>query len=366
MSGISSWLQRQKRADLIELGESIGVKNLEDMRKTDIQAELESFLADNAATLSSNPRLAPYYNTRRTNLSPVKRESLSAATGLTSGELRMTKRRSTNLKPAIAAPVAPVSPDEPDSPEEEVDPLPPAPDSAISTALARTPGRTLSLASRIPLPATPAVVAQAVDRSTVAIRTRAATIYAESHIPDHINATRTTLSTVTSVLFTVAAFELYFLRPELLADRYAFTIPAIEVLGTKDYPVHVPDMFLLLTASFWRPALTWAFTSFVGPCIAGYFFNLSAANHGALATRTTSRRLASGKPQEENVIDPLTFSVVKAILSYVVYAQGVSFGFIDSVSIARINRAVYGGWQGVLAGTAVMSLVSMYDAVLRK
>lgn len=230
-----------------------------------------------------------------------------------------------------------------------------------STAVARTPGRALSLASRIPLPATPADVASAVDRGTLAVRERVASIYADSGITEVTQATRETLSTVTSVLFSVAAFELYFLRPEILADRYAFTIPAISLLGTSDYPVYVPDMFLLLTSSFWNPALLWAFTSVVIPSLFGYFFNLSAAHH------TTGRVTRARSSQPEYVVDPLTFSIVKAVLSYVIFAQGVNFwGLVDDLSVARINKAIYGGWKGVLVGSAITGLVSVYDAVLRK
>ena len=119
--------------------------------------------------------------------------------------------------------------------------------SASSSAVARTPARSLSqVAARIPLPATPADVANAVDRSTVAMRKRVSSIYQESGITEASQATRETLSTVTSVLFCVSAYELYFIRPEILANRYAFTVPAVGLLGTPDYPVYLPDMFLLL------------------------------------------------------------------------------------------------------------------------
>jgi len=221
--------------------------------------------------------------------------------------------------------------------------------------VARTP-RTVSLARRIPLPATPADVAHAVDRGTLAARQRISSMYKDSGITEATQATRESLSTVTSVLFTVAAFELYHIRPEVLADRYAFTIPAVSFLGTSDYPVQIPDMFLLLTASFWSPALLWAFTSFVMPSTFGYFYNLTLGSAG--------RRKALSP---EHVVDPLTFSIVKALLSYVVYAQGMTFGgLLDIASAERLNSAVYGGWKGMLVGCAITGLVSIYDAVLKK
>lgn len=231
---------------------------------------------------------------------------------------------------------------------------------ADSSAVLRTPARSLSrVAARIPLPASPADVAFAVDRSAVALRKRAASIYQESGITEVSNATRETLSTVTSVLFSVAAFELYYIRPAVLANRYAFTIPAVAAVGTEEYNVHLPDMFLLLTSSFWSPALTWVFTSILVPSIAGYFFNLSANSNQGPRTRA--------RAQAETVVDPLTFSIAKALLSYVVYAQGVTFcGLLPELSVARLNNAVYGGYQGILVGCAITALVSIYDAVLKK
>jgi len=232
--------------------------------------------------------------------------------------------------------------------------------SRSSTVVARTPARALSLASRIPLPTTPADVVSAVDRGTIAVRERVASLYQESGISEAAQSTRESLSTVSSVQFAIALFEFYFLRKELLPDRYAFTIPAIHLLGTPDYPVEIPDMFALLTASFWSPALIWALTSLVVPGILGYFFNLSAANAHSGGRGRRSH-------VQEYAVDPLTFSIAKAIATYVVFAQGVSFGgWIDPASVARINSALYSGWKGVLVGTAVASVAAVYDAVLKK
>lgn len=194
------------------------------------------------------------------------------------------------------------------------------------------------------------------------MRQRVASIYQDSGVNEAAHATRESLSTVTSILFTVAAFELYFLRREVLADTYAFTIPAISFLGTNDYPVHIPDMFLLLTSSFWSPTLLWLATSLVIPATFGYFYNLSVANQPA-----PGRGRRPSAPTPDYIVDPLTFSIVKALVSYVVYAQGVTFyGLVDETSIARINGALYGGWKGVLVGSAITGLTSLYDAILRK
>ncbi|RYO73975.1 hypothetical protein DL766_006228 [Monosporascus sp. MC13-8B] len=341
----NSWLSRQRKSDLTELAEHTGLRNFESFRKPELELALDEYLAENSSQFSSDPKVAPYYTSRAKN-SPIKGygSPIKKDVDGTVEKLKGTRRRITKAAEEII---------NPDSSEEE--------SNGVSSALVQTPGRALSLASRIPLPATPADVANAVDRSAVAVRTRVASLYKESGITEVTHATRESLSTVTSVLFAMNAFEAYFLRPEILADRYAFTIPAISFLGTHDYPVFVPDVFLLLTVSFWSPALIWAFTSIVAPSIAGYFVNMttSATHHGRVTRRAT--------PTPEYTIDPLTFSIVKAIISFVVYGQGVTFGgWLDPQSIERINGAVYGGYKGILVDSAITGVFSVYDAILKK
>lgn len=222
-----------------------------------------------------------------------------------------------------------------------------------------TPGRVLALTQRIPLPTTPADVARVVDERTVALRERVSSLYEESGIREVNYNTRETLSTVSSILFCINAFELYHLRKEVLSDRYAFTIPGISALGTPDYPVEVPDMFLLLSSSFWNPTLLWLLTSVVAPSLFGFYFNLSAAHQ-------STQRSKRGQSTDANVVDPLIYSLAKAVITYVIYQQGVTFGWIDPVSVARINSAVYGGWKGVITGAFISGVASFYDAVLSK
>ncbi|OAQ97331.1 hypothetical protein LLEC1_01607 [Akanthomyces lecanii] len=341
----NAWLKAKKKTELTEIADKIGLKGYKDLKKSDLEAALDDFIAQHSSRFSSNSDLAGYFASRsRTLTSPIKKEKETIKEEAEKG-LKVVKRRATKVAEEIAA---------------EREPTNTTQTRANSSALLRTPARSLSqVASRVPLPASPADIAFAVDRSTVALRKRAASIYQESGITEASNATRETLSTVTSVLFSVAAFELYYIRPAILANRFAFTIPAISAIGTDDFNVYLPDMFLLLTSSFWSPALTWVFTSILVPSIFGYFFNISASSHSG--PRTRARAL------NETVVDPLTFSIVKALLAYVVYAQGVTFGgLLSSFSVARLNNAVYGGYQGILVGTAITGLVAIYDAALKR
>lgn len=194
------------------------------------------------------------------------------------------------------------------------------------------------------------------------MRERVSSIYRESGITNFTEVTRTRLSTVHAIISVIALVEAYYIRPEILANRFAFTIPAISFLGTGDKPVYIPDLFLLVTSSFWSPALTWFFTSFFLPTFFGYFFNLGASAASG-APRTRSRAAAAA----EYAVDPLVFSIVKALVAFVVYGQGVTFGgLLDGTSIERLDSAVYGGYKGVITGAAISGLASLYDAVLKK
>ncbi|KAG6017901.1 hypothetical protein E4U43_008394 [Claviceps pusilla] len=337
----NSWLRAQRKHELVELAENVGLTNYESLKKTELEVALDEYIAENSSRFTSRPDLTSYFNSRSKALgSPVKKERESIKDDVEK-PIKVAKRRVTKAIEDLAS----------ESDER-----------GVTSALVRTPARSFSqVAARIPLPATPADVANAFDRSTVALRKRVSSVYQDTGITEASNATRETLSTVTSILFVVSAFELFFIRPEILANRYAFTVPAVGFLGTSDYPIYLPDMFLVLTASFWSPALTWALTSVVLPCLAGYFFNLSATNQPG--PRTRSRAAAA----HDNIVDPLTFSIVKALVSYVVYAQGVTFGgLLSETSIERLNSAVYCGYKGILVGTAITGITSMYEAVLRK
>ncbi|KJZ78719.1 hypothetical protein HIM_02110 [Hirsutella minnesotensis 3608] len=338
----NSWLKAQRKSDLIDLAEVVGYQETDGLKKSELEVALDDFIAQHSARLAGRSELVGYFNSRsKAMASPVKKERDDSEKAL-----KVVRRRVTKVVP---------SPTEEATSESEDQRA-----VSSSSALVQTPGRNLSqVAARIPLPATPADVAYAVDRSAIAVRKRVNSIYQDSGISEASQVARETLSTVTSILFCVSAFELCNIWPEVLPNRYAFTVPAVSALGTSDYPVYLPDMFLLLTSSFWSPALTWALTSVIAPCLFGYFFNLSASH--ATGPRTRSR---ANTP--ETVVDPLTFSIVKAIASFVVYGQGVTLGLLNTASIERLNNAVYGGYKGMLVGTAITGIVSMYDAVLKR
>jgi hypothetical protein len=214
----------------------------------------------------------------------------------------------------------------------------------------------LSFASNVPLPPSPAVVADAIDRRTALLRSKVSQAYEESGITEQTQAARETLSSLVAIHFVIHAFELYKLRGELLPSRYAFTIPEYPVIHNSEYPVFIPDLFLLLTSRFWGPATLWSFTSLFIPLVSAYFFNL-----------TSKPRSRSHTQHFNYTFDPLTFNIVKALLTFVVYGQDVTFGgLVDLEYVARINSALYGGWVGPIVGSGIGALVTVYEAIIKK
>lgn len=235
------------------------------------------------------------------------------------------------------------------------------PEAAVTrarTAVARTPrASALSFASSVPLPPSPSVVADAIDRRTVVLRSKVNNLYEKSGVLEHAQATRETLSNVVSVEALIILFEAFCLRKEVLADRYAFTIPAIRALGTSKYAVKIPDLFLFLTSSFWGPTILWTATSLLIPLFAAYFFNL-----------TSKPRTGRSHTQHFHYsFDPLTFNIVKALLVYVIFEKDFTFGdLIDLEHVARINSSLYGGPFSVLVGCGIGVLVTFYEAIIKK
>ncbi|KAG4413239.1 hypothetical protein IFR04_013628 [Cadophora malorum] len=344
MSGASSWLQKMRKGELVELSDTVGFTEYDGLKKTELEVALDDYLTKNASQFSSDTQLAPFYKGRNGS-SPVKKEAASLASDIET-KVKSVKRRVTKAAEELLA-----------TDDSEIEPA----TTRARSALTRTPRASalsnLSFASNVPLPPSPSVVADVIDRRTQVLRSKVANMYEDSGLIEYAQTTRESLSTVQAVQAVVTLFEFYNLRKEVLADRYAFTIPTINYLTSAPYDVKIPDLFLLLTASFWNPVSLWAITTLVIPLIASYFFNLTAK----------PSRTRSHAPHFAYKFDPLTFSIAKALMTFVVFGQDVNFGgLVDLESVARINSAVYGGWKGVLVGTGITGLITLYDAVLKK
>ncbi|KAI9835824.1 MAG: hypothetical protein M1838_005190 [Thelocarpon superellum] len=332
MSTVSSWLRGQRKTELVELANDAGLKDFDSLKKSELEAKLDEYLRAHESTLSKQTRFTPFYSRVGSSGSPVKRESAGPTTsGPTSdGEskpVKAVRRRVTKVADEISN---------------------------------TTPRSSLSVARSVPLPPSPAVVADAIDRRTAVLRNKVGNAWDQSGVTEQAEWLRSTLSSVASIENLVLAVEAYGLREEVLPSRYAFTIPAIALLRTPAWPVFLPDLFLLLTSSLWSPVTLWLATSLTLPLAAAFFINLTLKHKpSGLSTRAHAKTAQT--------FDPLTFNVVKALVAFVVYSQDVKFGgWLSDDSVDRVRGAVPGGAEGIIIGAAIGVLTSLYDAVLKK
>ncbi|PHH70726.1 hypothetical protein CDD82_6959 [Ophiocordyceps australis] len=202
-------------------------------------------------------------------------------------------------------------------------------------------------------PASPRDVARAASHSTSLMRIRVAAVIQPQRLAAYASAARVALSSVNALITLTTLLDVYFLLPALLPSTHVRFLH-LPLRGTCD--LRLPQMFLILSSTFWSRLLPWLVTAVILPCFSGYFFNLSRARH-------TSIYLA----RPAYTIDPLSFSVAKALVSYLVYARGLSIYHLPTPeSVAFINAALYAGWSGTLTVSAITGLMGIYDAVLHR
>lgn len=211
------------------------------------------------------------------------------------------------------------------------------------------------------LPPSPAVVTDAIDRQTRRVREGLDQAWTASGVQEHTNTIRTNLSTLKAVSTIIVLIEAAFLFSDIVPLAYVTTTPAVPAIHLPTLAIKLPDLFVLLTASFWAPFSLWSLTNLALPLVAAYFFNLSwhAATGGQV------RRTRSTVAQAS--FDPLAFNIAKALLVYKVYVDHFRFFELFShEAITVVNQAVPGGFSGVLAGTGIGVIGTLYEAILRR
>ncbi|KAK2802648.1 hypothetical protein FQN50_007256 [Emmonsiellopsis sp. PD_5] len=335
--------------------------SFEDFKKTELEAALDDHLSANRASLAGEQRLADYYRrlSQPSRASPIKREPKTDP--MSSGEevKRPTRtRRQVKPKQEIEA-----SSDESSDSASSVSKSSPEP-------VARTPGRpSLSFPS---LPPSPAVVADAIDRRTTEVRRSVSEAWDASGLTERSHALRSCLSSVRAIEIITVLLELGGLFSTIMPLRDFTTFPAVPTIGNQEFPIKVPDLFVLVGSSFWAPFFLWISTSVALPSFFAYFFNFSlkisqqsaSPGHTYGTRRTTT---AANQAASKGDFDPLVFNVAKALIAYLVYTGGFSLCDVFSRrTIATVSGSVPGGLPGLLTGSAIGVLGSLYEAILRK
>lgn len=338
----SSYLQKMRKSDLAKMAESLQL-DYEGLKKSQLEIIIEQEL-NQYPHFAADSRYAGFFKKRLSDTAtPVKREVVSAGEGVADTVTKATRGARRRVTEKVEEAVSAVE-------ESEIE----APIARTRALASRTPNRVRELAAQVPLPPSPSVVTDVIERRTQDVLTKINTLASNSGVIEAAESTRDVASSLISIEACILFLEAYYLRPEILENRYAFDFPSIPFIANEPCPVYVPDFFLLLTARFWSPFVLWAATSVFVPLVVSYFFNLTGR------TRRGERRF-------EYRVDPLVFNIVKAVITYAVYAQDVTFGgLVDLESVARIRSAVAGGWQGIVAGAAVGALCTMYEAIIRK
>jgi len=189
------------------------------------------------------------------------------------------------------------------------------------------------------------------------------TAWSDSGVLEYQHAVRSSLSSLKVVEAIIILLEGGNILYSLFPWSYLTTTPAVDAVGIPPLAIKVPDLFVLLSATFWAPFMLWLISGLVLPLVAAYFINLSwQAATGSRRSSTRSGGVNSGRAS----FDPLTFNIAKALIVYKVYVERFTFFDLFSIfTIAQVNDAVPGHWGGMLTGTAIGVIGTLYEAILR-
>ncbi|OQO06939.1 hypothetical protein B0A48_07505 [Cryoendolithus antarcticus] len=345
-----SWLAKQKKAELIELGSEAGLRLDDGMRRDEMVEQLDKHLQTNSTRLGGNQTFDSYYGMRRTPFKP-RGESIAPVTSDDAGARSVVRARGMRASQVKS---------------EYDDDLPSAPTSR-SNALAMATSPTIA-ASRTPataniiqrrrssLPPSPSLVANEIEHVEARAYAGLNDLYSLSGIPETIDWIREACSSLAAVHFVIALQESVFLQRQIVPWMYAFDLPAIQPLGISSQAISVPDVFVLLTPAFWKPTLLWSSTSIFVPLFVSYFFNL---------TVHTVRRHGARVQVVHNEYDPMTFNIAKLLVSLAVYGGGALQGYVSQDTAATVLGSQYGGLSGLLMGAYVGGITSIWQAVQR-
>ena len=211
-----------------------------------------------------------------------------------------------------------------------------------SSSSSVTPSRVRSLAERVPLPPSPAVLVDKIDARTSSIRASISNTVTSSRFPRYANWTRSTFSNATALTLLSLALEAVPLLFVVLPLKYAVATPPVPALGLGPINIKLPDLFALLTLAFWGPVFIWSTFSVALPLAIGWTVNLQGVKKAR--------------------VDVVAFNVAKAFVAWVVFIRGG----VGGESVETVKGGVPGGSGGLLVSAGIGALAGLYEAVLRK
>jgi len=246
-----------------------------------------------------------------------------------------------------------------DSSDDSAESAKPTGDSGSSTRSTRSPR---SPQTSFDLPASPALVAASIDRQTTRMREGLENAWDDSGLLQQSYRLREALSSLKAVETIIVFLEAGAMLSSLFPPRHLATSPAVDAIHLPEVRILVPDLFVLVTGEFWAPLALWFLTNLLLPLIAAWFFNFSWS--AATGGRTVRRgRLAATRAS----FDPLTFNIAKALLVYKVFVDHFNyFDLYSNYTILKVNAVIPGGWKGMVTGSAIGVIGTLYEAILRR
>lgn len=193
-----------------------------------------------------------------------------------------------------------------------------------------------------------------IEAQAAKINAEVGELWQNTHIVELLNSLRVEMSSMAGVHLLLLALEYYHLQSTVTVWRYAFD------LNTPFYtrPIYYPDVFVYLTG-YWLTLLgTWMVLSFWIPLAVAWVCNLTLklkARNGQEYWRPRYR------------VDPVTYSVTKGLLAWLVFMQGSTlFGILSTETVARVLQAQPAGFQGIVISSGVGVILALWDGIQGK
>jgi hypothetical protein len=215
---------------------------------------------------------------------------------------------------------------------------------------------TLLSPSHMALPPSPAVVTDVIEEQTARISEGINKLWSATHIMDVLYNARVELSSVTGIHFTILLLESMALHYVTVPWNFAFDIPSL--FGLPSFAVFLPDLFAIFTHHYWAPSLLWATMNLWVPLATGWLFNLSLK-------LKKKDGLQDWRPKYR--IDPLMFSIAKAVMSWIVYSQGNRlYGTFADETVKTVETAMPYGYSGAMVAAYIGIATSIWDGIQNK
>ncbi|KAJ5149114.1 hypothetical protein N7448_000692 [Penicillium atrosanguineum] len=337
------YLKSLRKPDLVDFAERTDLQEYEDFNKNDLAIALDKHLSDNSSIFMTDSKLSKFY------------ERLGVAT-----PRKTPAKRTSEAKVEIS----PVKKTPGRKPKTKVESEPSSDESSkpAITKPTRTPSSVRTPRASFDVPASPALVAASIDRQTAKMREGLENAWDHSGFLEHSYSVRAMLSSLKAVETILICLEGSSVIKSLFPMRHLANTPAVDAIHLPEIMIKVPDVFVMITGEFWASLTLWALTSVVLPLIAAWFINLSwmAATGGQSVRRTRSASTRAS-------FDPLTFNIAKALLVYKVFVEHFNyFDLFSNYTIVKVNAVVPGRWKGMLTGTAIGVIGTLYEAILRR